>query len=95
MFKFKDVDVTFNFNKLPKYDQEYIKTMTYETVGTHSVRNTGISFDKTYPNANNFMLFNDESKMHAAMSEFAHKMDCTASHLLHGKKYWLAWTYEG
>ena len=46
MFKFKDVDVTFEFKKLPKYDQEYLKTMAYETVQTNSVKNSGKSFKK-------------------------------------------------
>ena len=58
-FKFKFVDLTFNFKDLPKYDQEYLRTMVFETIGERSVKNTGKPFTEMYPNPNNFTLFNN------------------------------------
>jgi len=93
-FKFKLVDLTFDFKQLPKYDQEYLRTLVFETIGQRSVKNTGKSFIETYPNANNFTLFKDERMMLNYMLEFTGDYAQTASHLLHGKKYWFAWTYS-
>mgnify|MGYP003136374800 CR=1 FL=1 len=93
-FKFKFVDLTFEFKKLPKYDQEYLRTMVFETIGQKSVNSSGKSFPEMYPNANNFTLFNNESTMLNYMAEFTGDYANTASHLLHGKKYWFAWSYS-
>ena len=93
-FKFKFVDLTFDFKELPKYDQEYLRTLVFETIGEKSVKSSGKSFTEMYPNANNFTLFNDQSMMLNYMSEFAGEYANTASHLLHGKKYWFAWSYS-
>ena len=93
-FKFKFVDLTFEFKKLPKYDQEYLRTMVFETIGQKSVNSSGKSFPEMYPNANNFTLFNNESVMINYMSEFMDKYSCITSHLLNGKKYWFAWTHK-
>jgi len=93
-FKFKFVDLTFDFKKLPKYDQEYLRTLVFETIGQRSVKNSGRSFNETFPNANNFTLFSDETMMLNYMLEFTGDYAQTASHLLHGKKYWFAWTYS-
>ena len=46
------------------------------------------------PNADNFTLFKDEQTMINYMAEFAGEYSNTASHLLHGKKYWFAWTHN-
>ena len=92
-FKFKLVDLTFDFKKLAKYDQEYLRTMVFETIGQRSVKSTGRSFSETYPNANNFTLFNNEGTMLNYMAEFTGDYANVASHLLHGKKYWFAWSY--
>ena len=92
--QFKDVEITFNFKKVPACDQEYLRTMFYETVLDRSVKNTGISFDKYYPDATSFTLFDNESNMFAQMSEYINPSRFTVSHLLHGKKYYLAWTYD-
>lgn len=92
-FKFKFVDLTFDFKELPKYDQEYLRTLVFETIGQRSVKNSGKPFVDVYPNASNFTLFSDESMMLNYMSEFSGDYSNTASHLLHGKKYWFAWTY--
>ncbi len=92
-FKFKFVDLTFDFKELPKYDQEYLRTLVFETIGQRSVKNSGKPFVDVYPNAGNFTLFSDESMMLNYMSEFSGDYSNTASHLLHGKKYWFAWTY--
>ena len=92
-FKFKLVDLTFDFKSLPKYDQEYLRTMVFETIGQRSVKSSGKSFREKYPNANNFTLFNSESLMLNYMTEFSGDYDSIASHLLHGKKYWFAWTF--
>ena len=93
-FKFKFVDLTFDFKGLPKYDQEYLRTMVFETIGQKSVKSSGKSFPEMYPNANNFTLFDDDSMMLNYMSEFSGEYDTIASHLLHGKKYWFAWSYS-
>ena len=40
-FKFKDVETTFDFRKLAHYDQEYLRTMTFETINERSdIRST-------------------------------------------------------
>ena len=93
-FKFRDVDFTFNFKKLPPCDQDYLRTLTYETIKDRSIKNSGINFSKYYPNPDNFTLFKDEMTMINYMSEFAREYAYTASHLLHGKKYWFAWTFN-
>tara|TARA_Y100001972_G_C7541581_1_gene272483 strand:+ start:230 stop:523 length:294 start_codon:yes stop_codon:yes gene_type:complete len=93
-FKFKLVDLTFNFKAMPKHDQEYLRTMVFETIGERSVKSSGRSFDNVYSNANNFTLFNDHSAMINYMSEFTGKYESIASHLINGKKYYFAWTYS-
>ena len=62
-FKFKDVDVVFNIKRLPHYDQEYLRTMVFETIGARSVKNSGTPFSDYYPNAYNFTLFNSKKVM--------------------------------
>jgi hypothetical protein len=93
-FKFKDVDVVFNIKKLPHYDQEYLRTMTFEVIGDRSVNQSGRSFDSYYKNAGNFSLFNSKTVMDDYMSDFAGRSTSAGSHLLNGKKYWMAWTYS-
>ncbi|MBC8301591.1 MAG: hypothetical protein H8E55_38250 [Pelagibacterales bacterium] len=92
-FRFKDVDLTFNLKKLPFYDQEYLRTMVFETIGDRSVKQSGIPFNDYFPAAANFTLFNNEATLINYMSEFYGEIGQTTSHLLHGKKYWLAWNY--
>ena len=92
-FKFKLVDLTFGFKELPKYDQEYLRTLVFETIGDKSVKSSGKSFPEMYPNANNFTLFNDQSMMLNYMAEFSGEYDYTASHLLEGKKYYFGFNY--
>ena len=61
-FKFRDVDLTFNFRKLPPCDQDYLKSMMYEITKERSVKHSGINFYNYYPNADNFIctkLFNN------------------------------------
>jgi hypothetical protein len=94
MFKFKDVEITFNFRELPHYDQEYLRTMAYETAMNKSVKHTGWGFDKMYSDADNFTMFDNINALDEYMSEFVHEYDYVASHLLHGKKYYFAWTYS-
>ena len=93
-YQFKDVELAFNFKKVPACDQEYLRTMFYETVLDRSVKNTGISFHEFYPDAGSFTLFDNEGDMFVHMSEYVNPSRFTASHLLHGKKYFLAWTYD-
>jgi hypothetical protein len=93
-YQFKDVELTFNFKKIPACDQEYLRTMFYETVLDRSVKNTGVSFNEYYPGAASFTLFNNEHVKDQTMWEYADPSTSTASHLLHGKKYYLAWTYD-
>jgi len=93
-YQFKDVELVFKFNKIPACDQEYLRTMFYQTVGDRSVKHTGISFKDFYPDASEFILFDDEGSLYEHMSEYANPYRYTTSHLLHGKKYFLAWTYD-
>jgi hypothetical protein len=93
-FRFKDVELTFNFRKLPSYDQDYLKSMTYEIIKERSVKASGLEFNLYYPDSNNFTLFNNESVMLNYMSEFVNEYSYVSSHLLHGKKYWFAWTHN-
>ena len=93
-YQFKEVELAFKFNKIPACDQEYLRTMFYQTVGDRSVKNTGISFTDFYPDAAAFTLFDNQSDMFAHMSEYVNPSRFTTSHLLHGKKYFLAWTYD-
>ena len=93
-FKFKLVDLTFDFKKLAPYDQEYLRTMVFETIGQRSVKSSGKPFHKYYPNANNFTLFDNEAIMLNYMTEFRGEYSSIASHMLNGKKYWFAWTYS-
>ena len=79
---------------LPSYDQEYLRTLVFETIGQRSVKNSGRPFKQFYKHAKNFTLFNDESMMLNYMAEFSGEYANTASHLLNGKKYWFAWTYS-
>jgi hypothetical protein len=95
MFKFKDVVVTFDMKVMEKYDQEYLKTMAYETVQSNSFLHSGKSFDQMYPDASNFTMFDDYYSMISFMSEYSNPWASHSSHLLDGKKYWLAWTYTG
>ena len=92
--KFKDVDLVFNFKKLPSHDQEYLRTMFYETTLNRSVKHSGINFDNYYRLSNNFSLFDDKSAMERYMGEFITPWSNYGSHLLNGKKYYLAWTHE-
>ena len=93
-FKFKQVDLTFDLKMLPSYDQEYLRTLVFETIGQRSVKNSGRPFKQFYKHAKNFTLFNHESMMLNYMAEFSGEYANTASHLLNGKKYWFAWTYS-
>ena len=93
-FRFRDVDLTFNFRKLPTCDQDYLRTMTYEITKDRSVKHTGLSFFEYYPNADNFTIFKDEQTMINYMAEFVGEYSNTASHLLNGKKYYFAWTHN-
>tara|TARA_R100001591_G_scaffold66428_1_gene75748 strand:+ start:259 stop:558 length:300 start_codon:yes stop_codon:yes gene_type:complete len=93
-FRFKDVELTFNFRKLPSYDQDYLRSMIYDLLQSKSIKSSGKGFYNYYPYANNFTLFNNESVMINYMSEFMDKYSCIASHLLDGKKYWFAWTHK-
>ena len=93
-FRFKDVELTFNFKKLPVCDQDYLRAMTYETTKERSVKHSGIGFFNYYPSVGNFTLFNDETTMLNYMSEFVNEYSYITSHLLDGKKYWFAWTHN-
>jgi len=94
-FKFKLVDLTFDIKKLPAVDQEYLRTMVFETVNQKSVKSSGMPFTSMYPDADNFTLFNNKAVMLNYMLDFNGKYASTASHLLEGKKFWFAWTYSG
>ena len=93
-FRFKDVELTFNFRKLPSYDQDYLRSMVYDLIQSKSINSSGKGFHDYYPYTNNLTLFNNESVMINYMSEFMDKYSCITSHLLNGKKYWFAWTHK-
>tara|TARA_R100001443_G_scaffold100926_1_gene108477 strand:- start:1746 stop:2087 length:342 start_codon:yes stop_codon:yes gene_type:complete len=92
--RFKDIDITFEFNRMPSYDREYLKTMVIETINNRSVKHSGRSFESYYRNASNFALFNNYDTMEDWMDDFSGDFSYAASHLLHGKKYYLAWTHS-
>ena len=93
-FRFKDVELTFNFKKLSSLDQEYLRSMIYDLVQSKSIKSSGYNFYEYYPNADNFTLFKNEHTMINYMSEFVGEYSNTSSHLLEGKKYWFAWTHD-
>ena len=93
-FRFRDVELTFNFRKLPIYDQDYLRSMVYEKIQDRSINHSGLGFHEYYPNASNFTLFKEESIMLNYMSEFIGEYSYMTSHLLHGKKYYFAWTHN-
>ena len=93
-FRFKDVELTFNFRKLPPYDQEYLRSMTYELMKERSIKHSGLNFGQYYPNANNFTLFKDEKTMINDMAEYMSEYSSKSSHILDGKKYHFAWTHN-
>jgi hypothetical protein len=95
-FNYKELAMDFNWYKVPGCDQEYLRTMMMETVTNNSVNATGVSFKETYPRASNFALFQSEDNRDNYLAEFALDGAGTASHLLtDGRKYFVAWTYEG
>ena len=95
VFNYKEMALDFNWYKVPACDQEYLRTMMMETVTNNSVNSTGVSFNEAYPNADNFALFQSEENKDNYAAEFALQTAGTASHLLHGRKYYAVWTYEG
>ena len=60
-YKFKDVDLIFDFRKLAAHDQEYLRTMFYETTLDRSVKHSGRSFNEYYPSAGTFALFDNDT----------------------------------
>ena len=93
-FKFKDVELTFNFRKLPSHDQDYLRSMIYDLIQSKSIKSSGKGFHDYYPHANNFTLFKNEQTMINYMAEFVDEYSCIPSHLLEGSKYWFAWTHN-
>jgi len=93
-FRFKDVELTFNFKKLSSVDQEYLRTMIYDIIQNKSIKSSGLNFYEYYPNSDNYTLFKNEQTMINYMSEFIGEYSSIASHLLDGKKYWFAWTHN-
>ena len=87
----------FDWNRVSWRDKEYLSNMVKETVNERSVKSTGIPFNKTYPDAGDFALFNNEKSKDRYMDEF-YNAACTASHLLNphprGRKYWFVWSYN-
>tara|TARA_R110000803_G_scaffold171327_1_gene234282 strand:+ start:65 stop:391 length:327 start_codon:yes stop_codon:yes gene_type:complete len=93
-YQFKEVETAFNFKSIPACDQEYLRTMFYQIVGQRSVRNSGVAFSEYYPEADTFTMFDDEGDMLNQMNEYVNPHANTVSHLLHGKKYYMAWLYD-
>ena len=87
----------FDWRKIPWYDKEYLSAMVNDTINAMSYKDTGKSFDQTYPDANDFALFNNQDARDDYENEFYHA-DHIASHLLNphkkGRKYWLVWSYS-
>ena len=86
----------FDWKKVPWYDKEYLAAMVNDTINAMSYKDKGIPFDRLYPEANDFALFNDEGAKNRYEAEFYHA-DHIASHLLNshkkGRKYWFVWSY--
>tara|TARA_R110002033_G_scaffold13372_1_gene39926 strand:+ start:203 stop:451 length:249 start_codon:yes stop_codon:yes gene_type:complete len=76
------------------HDQEYLRTMFYETILERSVKQSGYTFNEYYPKASTFSIFNNKDTMNNYMNEFSSQYSNNASHLLEGKKYYLAWTHK-
>ena len=88
----------FDWNRVSWYDKEYLGAMVNDTINSMSYKQSGISFEKTYPEADDFALFNDEQAKDSYKEEFYDAAEA-ASHLLtphpRGRKYWLVWGYDG
>ena len=86
----------FDWNRVSWFDKEYLSTMIYDTINAKSYKETGRSFDQTYPHASDFALFNDEKARNRYESEFYHTSHMS-SHLLNrhpkGRTYWFVWSY--
>ena len=87
----------FDWSRVSWKDKEYLSNMFKETINARSVKDTGIPFDKMYPDAANFALFNDEAAKNLYKEEFYNAAE-QSSHLLfphpRGRKYWLVWSYD-
>ncbi len=86
----------FDWKKVPWHDKEYLAAMVNDTVNAMSFKDTGKSFDQTYPSASDFALFNDIQARDDYENEFYNAANI-GSHLLNphkrGRKYWLVWSY--
>jgi hypothetical protein len=94
MFKFKDVEVTFDMRQLPFYDQEYLKTMCYETVNAKSYMHSGKSFNELYKNANNFTITPKELSV-TLVGNISKIYDGAATATLSASKYSLSGVIDG
>ena len=87
----------FDWNRVSWRDKEYLTTMVNDTINAKSFKDTGISFDQTYPAADDFVLFNNKEAAEQYASEFYHS-GMMSSHLLYshpkGRKYWLVWSFS-
>tara|TARA_R110000851_G_scaffold235766_1_gene388356 strand:- start:458 stop:805 length:348 start_codon:yes stop_codon:yes gene_type:complete len=86
----------FDWNRVSWFDKEYLSGMIHDTVNAMSFRETGQSFNNTFPEAGDFALFNDEKAVQRYTSEF-YNTALQASHLLNrhpkGRKYYFVWSY--
>ena len=86
----------FDWKRVSWYDKEYLAAMVNDTITAMSYKDQGISFEKMYPDAGDFALFNDEKARDRYKAEFYHTSHM-ASHLLNkhpkGRKYWFVWSY--
>tara|TARA_A100001201_G_C4094955_1_gene203393 strand:- start:1831 stop:2139 length:309 start_codon:yes stop_codon:yes gene_type:complete len=85
----------FTMDSIKWYDKEYFIWFVKSVVLCRDVKQTGIPFRRMYKDAKNFMLVKDKN---TALLDYRNKgqdnWDCIPTHLLHGEKYYLCWTYS-
>lgn len=86
--------VGFNYDSLPKCNQEYLYDMYLAIKFGNRCPKTFKSMDALYPNRGNFKLFADRSKLDGYINSSSKRNETYASHLLSGKKFWIVWTCD-
>ena len=87
----------FDWKRVSWFDKEYLAAMVNETITSMSYKASGLPFDKKYPDAGDFAIFNDEKARDRYKAEFYNSAHM-GSHLLSnhpkGRKYWFVWSYS-
>ena len=86
--------VGFEFNSLPKHDQDYLYRMYTTIKHGKTCPKSFKEMDKYYPNRGNFKFFVDNDKLNNYINSSSKRNETYASHLLGGKKFWMVWTCD-